>query len=61
MQRCKALLRNIFPMTARVFPASDVSFSSTGLPSELTAFCAAELLRLPPGDVASFDAGGRLD
>ncbi|QCO18282.1 hypothetical protein D3869_23755 (plasmid) [Azospirillum brasilense] len=61
MQRCKMLFRNIFPISARAFPDVRVSFSSTGLPSELTAWCIAELLHLPPGDVRSFDAGGCLD
>ncbi|KAA1057626.1 hypothetical protein GAY33_22690 [Azospirillum brasilense] len=61
MQRCKMLFQNIFPMTPRAFPGAHVSFSSTGLPSELAAWCIAELLHLPPGDVRSFDAGGCLD
>ncbi|MBK3735374.1 hypothetical protein GAY29_20145 [Azospirillum brasilense] len=61
MQRCKMLFQNIFLMTLCAFPGARVSFSSTGLPPELTAWCIAELLHLPPGDVRSFDAGGCLD
>ncbi|OYD83283.1 hypothetical protein CHT98_16675 (plasmid) [Azospirillum brasilense] len=61
MQRCKMLFQNIFFTARRAFTSRHVSFSSTGLPSELTACCAAELLHLPPGDVRSFDAGGCLD
>ncbi|NUB20616.1 hypothetical protein GBZ26_15580 [Azospirillum formosense] len=61
MQRCKMLFQNIFLVMHRACPGAHVSFSSTGLPCELTAWCIAELLHLPPGDVRSFDAGGCLD